>query len=190
MLRTYEGIVGGKTGYDDDAGWCLVNVAERDGSRMIAVTMNGVAPDDWYDDNRVLLNYGFDQKAQRAQSGTGVTGEVVRYRDPDAAAILALASASGAIGGATEPVQTTSEPASVAEQSPLVAENPAPDVPVLIPAAPPSLGVSGGAVAVAAGVAAALIVLQGLSVWRLRSPSPARSPLADFGTESAASASD
>src|SRR5262249_55211345 len=24
MLRTYDGIIGGKTGYDDDAGWCLI----------------------------------------------------------------------------------------------------------------------------------------------------------------------
>ena len=43
MLRTYEGIIGGKTGYDDDAGWCLINVAERGGRRVIAVTLNGVA---------------------------------------------------------------------------------------------------------------------------------------------------
>ena len=32
MLRTYDGIVGGKTGYDDDAGWCLINVAQRNGA--------------------------------------------------------------------------------------------------------------------------------------------------------------
>ena len=78
MLRTYEGIVGGKTGYDDDAGWCLINVAERDGSRVIAVTMNGVAPDDWYDDNRVLLDYALEQQALRIQ------------RDPDHRRVRAL----------------------------------------------------------------------------------------------------
>ena len=98
MLRTYEGIVGGKTGYDDDAGWCLINVAERNGRRVIAVTMNGVAPDDWYDDNRVLLDYAFEQQALRAETGAGITGEVVRFRDPDAAVILAMGSAGGMIG--------------------------------------------------------------------------------------------
>jgi D-alanyl-D-alanine carboxypeptidase len=36
MLRTYDGIVGGKTGYDDDAGWCLINVAQRDAERGAA----------------------------------------------------------------------------------------------------------------------------------------------------------
>ena len=98
MLRTYEGIVGGKTGYDDDAGWCLINVAERNGRRVIAVTMNGVAPDDWYDDNRVLLDYALEQQALRAETGAGVTGEVLRFRDPDAAIILAMGSAGGTIG--------------------------------------------------------------------------------------------
>ena len=98
MLRTYDGIVGGKTGYDDDAGWCLINVAERDGRRVIAVTMNGVAPDDWYDDNRVLLDYALEQQALRAETGAGITGEVVRFRDPDAAVILAMGSAGGTIG--------------------------------------------------------------------------------------------
>src|SRR5918993_234410 len=98
MLRTYEGIVGGKTGYDDDAGWCLINVAERNGRRVIAVTMNGVAPDDWYDDNRVLLDYALDQQALRAETGAGITGEVLRFRDPDAATILAIGTAGGTIG--------------------------------------------------------------------------------------------
>src|ERR687893_1194456 len=98
MLRTYDGIVGGKTGYDDDAGWCLINVAERNGRRVIAVTMNGVAPDDWYDDNRVLLDYALEQQALRAQSGAGITGEIVRFRDPDAATILAMGTAGGMIG--------------------------------------------------------------------------------------------
>src|ERR687894_1270475 len=101
MLRTYEAIVGGKTGYDDDAGWCLINVAQRDGRRVIAVTMNGVAPDDWYDDNRVLLDYALEQQALRAETGAGITGEFVRFRDPDAATILAMGSAGGMIG---EPV--------------------------------------------------------------------------------------
>lgn len=96
MLNTYPSIVGGKTGYDDEAGWCLIEVARRDGSTMIAVTLNGIAPDDWYDDNRVLLDYAFAQKAERTQSGGEITGQVLSFKDPDAAAI-----ARAAIGGAS-----------------------------------------------------------------------------------------
>jgi D-alanyl-D-alanine carboxypeptidase len=156
MLRTYEGIVGGKTGYDDDAGWCLINVAERNGRRVIAVTMNGVAPDDWYDDNRVLLDYALEQQALRAETGAGITGEIVRFRDPDAATILAMGAAGGAIG----------------EPAPRVAAEAAPEPPQAMPVPAERLGASGAGWIAALGVAAALIVVQGLSTWRLRSGRP------------------
>jgi serine-type D-Ala-D-Ala carboxypeptidase (penicillin-binding protein 5/6) len=153
MLRTYDGIVGGKTGYDDDAGWCLINVAQRNGRRVIAVTMNGVAPDDWYDDNRVLLDYALDQQALRAETGGGVTGEVVRFRDPDAAVILAMGSAGGMIG----------EPA--VKAAPKV--RPGAPQPVAVPVE--RVGASGAGWNAALCVAAALIVVQGFATWQLRS---------------------
>ena len=157
MLRTYDGIVGGKTGYDDDAGWCLINVAQRDGRRVIAVTMNGVAPDDWYDDNRVLLDYALDQQALRAQSGAPVTGEIVSFRDPDAARILAMGSAGAAVGEQLRSV--------VAE--PVLAPS-LPDV--VSVAAGPGPGVSGAGLSVAAAVAVVLISVQGIATWQLRTP--------------------
>jgi D-alanyl-D-alanine carboxypeptidase/D-alanyl-D-alanine carboxypeptidase (penicillin-binding protein 5/6) len=45
LLRSYEGTVGVKTGYTTAAGRCLVSCAERDGIKLIAVTLN--CPDDW-----------------------------------------------------------------------------------------------------------------------------------------------
>jgi D-alanyl-D-alanine carboxypeptidase (penicillin-binding protein 5/6) len=166
MLRTYEGIIGGKTGYDDDAGWCLVNVAERDGHRMIAVTMNGVAPDDWYDDNRVLLDYGFEQIALRSQSEAPATAEFVRYRDPDAAVILAMASAGGTIGEAV-----TSAPATGGQTDVALAAPAALEAPKLVPIPSGQIGASSAGLPIAAGVAAALTVLQAAATWRLRSRS-------------------
>lgn len=96
----YPGLIGGKTGYDDDAGYCLISVARRDGSTMIAVTLNGVAPDDWYDDDIVLLDYAFQQKAKRVAAGRPISGEILTYRDPDAAAIAQDATSGGSLGGA------------------------------------------------------------------------------------------
>ena len=154
MLRTYEGIVGGKTGYDDDAGWCLINVAERNGRRVIAVTMNGIAPDDWYDDNRVLLDYALEQQSLRAETGGGITGEVVRFRDPDAATILAMGSAGGMIG------------APVVKAAPEV-RRAAPQQPVALPVE--RLGASGAGWIAALCVAAALIAVHGFATWHLRS---------------------
>ncbi len=97
MLNTYPGIIGGKTGYDDDAGYCLIEVAKRGDTTMISVTLDGVAPDDWYDDNRVLLDYAFDTKAEREKSGKPFVGDVVSYVDPAAA----LVANSVVVGGAT-----------------------------------------------------------------------------------------
>ncbi len=56
MLIRYEGCLGVKTGYTKKSGRCLVSAAERDGVRLIAVTLQD--PDDWRDHAR-LLDYGF-----------------------------------------------------------------------------------------------------------------------------------
>lgn len=56
MLQIYEGTLGVKTGYTKKSGRCLVSAAERDGLRLIAVTLN--APNDWQD-HSALLDFGF-----------------------------------------------------------------------------------------------------------------------------------
>jgi D-alanyl-D-alanine carboxypeptidase/D-alanyl-D-alanine carboxypeptidase (penicillin-binding protein 5/6) len=58
LLRMYDGCIGVKTGFTKRSGRCLVSAAERDGVRLIAVTLN--APDDWQD-HTALLDYGFSQ---------------------------------------------------------------------------------------------------------------------------------
>jgi D-alanyl-D-alanine carboxypeptidase (penicillin-binding protein 5/6) len=111
ILGTEPDLIGGKTGYDDDAGYCLIEVAQRNGRTMISVTLDGVAPDDWYDDNVVLLNYAFDQAEAR---GGVIEGEVASYTDPDLAAVStpeptpAMRSTANA---AVVQVLPTSEPA-------------------------------------------------------------------------------
>ena len=56
MLRTYDGALGLKTGFTKATGRCLVSAAERDGLKLIAVTLD--APDDWRD-HTAMLDYGF-----------------------------------------------------------------------------------------------------------------------------------
>lgn len=58
MLSRYDGAIGVKTGFTDNARRCLVSAAERDGVTLIAVTLN--APDDWLD-HECMLDYGFSQ---------------------------------------------------------------------------------------------------------------------------------
>jgi D-alanyl-D-alanine carboxypeptidase (penicillin-binding protein 5/6) len=96
LMNSYDALLGGKTGYDDDAGWCLVEVAEHSDRRMIAVTLDGVAPDDWYDDNRVLLEYGFNQEA----SGTADwSGDAIAWQDPAVAQMERAANPDVALAG-------------------------------------------------------------------------------------------
>ncbi len=55
MLRNYVGAVGVKTGFTKKSGRCLVSAIDRDGKKLIAVTLN--APDDW-NDHAKMLNFG------------------------------------------------------------------------------------------------------------------------------------
>lgn len=57
LLSKYQHCIGVKTGFTDEAGRCLVSAAEKDGVKLIAVTLN--APDDW-NDHIKMYNLGFD----------------------------------------------------------------------------------------------------------------------------------
>ena len=72
LLWQYDGAVGVKTGYTKAAGRILVSCAERQGRRLVAVTIS--APDDW-SDHQKLLDYGFSQfsQCQMMEDGQVVT---------------------------------------------------------------------------------------------------------------------
>ena len=57
MLSRYGGAIGVKTGFTKKTGRCLVSAAEREGLRLVAVTLN--ASDDWNDHTK-LLDLGFE----------------------------------------------------------------------------------------------------------------------------------
>jgi D-alanyl-D-alanine carboxypeptidase/D-alanyl-D-alanine carboxypeptidase (penicillin-binding protein 5/6) len=61
LLKTYEYCIGVKTGFTKKSGRCLVSAAEKDGCRVIAVTLN--APSDW-NDHKYLLEYGLSCLSQ------------------------------------------------------------------------------------------------------------------------------
>ena len=58
LLTSYDGCIGVKTGFTDSARRTLVSCAERDGVKLIAVTLN--APDDWSDHTK-MLDHGFEK---------------------------------------------------------------------------------------------------------------------------------
>lgn len=74
LLRLYPDCIGIKTGFTKKAGRCLVSAAERDGVRLVAVTLN--APDDWNDHIR-LFEYGFSLLSEQTLPGVSVQADVV-----------------------------------------------------------------------------------------------------------------
>lgn len=83
LLNLYDGCIGMKTGYTELAGRTLVSCAERDGQRLIAVTL--AAPDDW-NDHMAMYDYGFSAYPMRELCVAGqlvrtlpVTGSLVRF---------------------------------------------------------------------------------------------------------------
>lgn len=104
LLSQEDSVIGGKTGFDLDAGYCLMNIAGQGEERMVAVTLDGIAPGDWYDDNRVLLEYGFNQKQSVVTSGEPFDGDVVAFADPASRQI-----ARSIVSGAAVPEPATRE---------------------------------------------------------------------------------
>lgn len=85
LLRQMEGCVGLKTGYTQAAGRTLVSCTERDGCRLVAVTLQD--GNDWAD-HAALYDYGFRLTAPRR----GVQTALLRLREPLTAACAALHS--------------------------------------------------------------------------------------------------
>ena len=85
LLRQVEGCVGLKTGYTQAAGRTLVSCTEREGCRLVAVTLQD--GNDWAD-HAALYDYGFRLTAPRR----GVQTALLRLREPLTAACAALHS--------------------------------------------------------------------------------------------------
>jgi len=76
LLGVYPGLLGGKTGITDRAGYCLMEVAERDGHTVIVVLLHSTV-EAWYDDARTLLDFGFAQLAKQTALPTAQASPIV-----------------------------------------------------------------------------------------------------------------
>lgn len=59
LLWRDPSVDGMKTGFTDDAGYCLVSSAERDGMRIVSVVLGTASAKARIDGSQALLNYGF-----------------------------------------------------------------------------------------------------------------------------------
>ena len=68
LVRFYDGATGLKTGFTDDAGYCLSATATRESLSLIAVVLGGETSDKRFADAKALLNFGFTQYALYQES--------------------------------------------------------------------------------------------------------------------------
>ena len=89
LLWRYEGCIGMKTGYTERSGRTLISCAERNGQRLIAVTLNDA--NDWAD-HTAMLDHGFASYTRTRLCGAGecfarlpVTGSLLSFVPAEAA---------------------------------------------------------------------------------------------------------
>lgn len=70
LLKIDPTVDGVKTGYTEEAGFCLVASAERNGLRLITAVMGTANGQERINDTRKLLNYGFRYFERRLVAGT------------------------------------------------------------------------------------------------------------------------
>jgi D-alanyl-D-alanine carboxypeptidase (penicillin-binding protein 5/6) len=79
FLNSYPGAIGVKTGFTDRAGVCVIEEAQRSGRAMMAVVMNGSAPDETAG---LLLDRGFRTPVSAEAATDPVLPAVVEPEPP------------------------------------------------------------------------------------------------------------
>jgi D-alanyl-D-alanine carboxypeptidase (penicillin-binding protein 5/6) len=59
LIRNYEGCDGGKTGFTNDAGFCLAATANRNHMRMISVVIGEETSNNRFEDVKTMFDYAF-----------------------------------------------------------------------------------------------------------------------------------
>ncbi|MBR3391048.1 MAG: D-alanyl-D-alanine carboxypeptidase [Firmicutes bacterium] len=95
LLKWYDGTVGMKTGYTEEAGRNLVAVAERDGLRLISVILGCGERQGHFRESMDLLNYGFNTFSRQViyEKGATVAEVPVSKGESDSVALVAAADA-------------------------------------------------------------------------------------------------
>ena len=59
LIRKFSACDGGKTGFTNQAGFCLASTAKRDGMRLVSVVLGAQSSDDRFNSAIEMFNYGF-----------------------------------------------------------------------------------------------------------------------------------
>lgn len=81
LVGTYEGATGVKTGWTNDAGYCLVASARRGAVSFVAVVLGTASEDDRFVQARDLLDWGFAHYAEVPVASAETTAALVPVTD-------------------------------------------------------------------------------------------------------------
>lgn len=81
LIRDYRGADGLKTGHTNEAGWCLVGTAVRNGMRLLSVVFGTASNEARLRETKRLLDYGFRNFERRVVAKRGVVLGRVPVRD-------------------------------------------------------------------------------------------------------------
>lgn len=90
LIRNYNGAIGVKTGFTQDAGYCLSGAAERDSTRLIAVVLGCKTSDIRFAEMAKLLDYGFANYETVKVAGKGDAIRKVKVDKCDVTSITAV----------------------------------------------------------------------------------------------------
>lgn len=97
LVGTYQGLLGGKTGFTGEAGLTLVNAAERNGQRLIGVVMGYQSKETEFADMESLLDWGFATFTQEEVLKAGAPQGDLPVSGGKAASVPVAAQSSYAI---------------------------------------------------------------------------------------------
>lgn len=94
LIRSYNGAIGTKTGYTENAGYCLSGAAQRESTRLIGVVLGCKTSDIRFAEMGRLLDYGFAnyETVQVAKAGSKI--KQVRIEKGDNTKLFAVAEES------------------------------------------------------------------------------------------------
>ncbi len=99
LLKWYKGVDAGKTGWTNDAKYCLAATAKRDGLRLISVVLGTAEPRSHFRETMKIFNYGFAryEAVQFAQRGERVKTVKVSKGIIDQVGVIAAADIAMAV---------------------------------------------------------------------------------------------
>ena len=115
LLGDYPGLIGVKTGHTDDAGWCEVAAARKNGVTIYAVILGSPERDERNDDLAELLDWGFDRyvRATLVEEGKEHASAEIPFREDESLSLVAEDGAAAVVLKGSPLVERVVAPAMV-----------------------------------------------------------------------------